>query len=91
VLNDANLPGAGLLVWHIDEDVIAAGWADNSVNAGPVYGVALEQADGLETWRSAATAAMPATPGPAAPPTPCSTRPACRRAGRTTAPRRASR
>lgn len=48
VLNDANLPGAGLLIWHVDEDVIAAGWADNSVNAGPVYGVALEQADGLE-------------------------------------------
>ncbi|MHB8079996.1 MAG: M6 family metalloprotease domain-containing protein [Candidatus Krumholzibacteriia bacterium] len=48
VLNDANLPGAGLLIWHVDEDVIAAGWATNMVNAGPVYGVALEQADGLE-------------------------------------------
>jgi M6 family metalloprotease-like protein len=48
VLNDANLPGAGLLVWHVDEDVIAANWAENKVNAGPVYGVALEQADGLE-------------------------------------------
>ncbi len=47
-LNDALLPGAGLNIWHIDEDVIAAGWYTNQVNVGPVYGVALEQADGFD-------------------------------------------
>jgi len=45
--NDSRLPQAGLNIWHIDEDVIDSGWITNEVNAGPVYGVALEQADGL--------------------------------------------
>ena len=47
ILNDALLPAGGLLIWHVDEEVIAANWAANKVNAGAVYGVALEQADGL--------------------------------------------
>ncbi len=46
-LNDSRLPQAGFNIWHIDEDVIDSGWITNEVNAGPVYGVALEQADGL--------------------------------------------
>ena len=42
----------GLLVWHIDGDQVAAygfgvdGAGGNSVNAGPIHGVALVQADG---------------------------------------------
>lgn len=45
---DGSLPGSGLLVWHVDEAVIAAGRPLNRVNAGPVPGVALCQADGLD-------------------------------------------
>jgi M6 family metalloprotease-like protein len=36
--------GGGLLVWHIDAAKQAQGGA---INAGPIHGVALEQADGL--------------------------------------------
>jgi len=54
---DAGLPGAGLLIWHIDGDAIANRMGTNSVNdkecypGGPScssqhYGVALIQADG---------------------------------------------
>lgn len=46
-LNDVRLPQAGLNIWHIDENVIDANWLVNEVNTGTVYGVALEQADGL--------------------------------------------
>jgi M6 family metalloprotease-like protein len=45
---DVTLPGEGLLVWHVDEGVIGARRALNTVNAGAVWGVALEQADGLD-------------------------------------------
>jgi M6 family metalloprotease-like protein len=40
----------GLLIWHIDQGQIAAhGFRqDNRVNSGPVHGVALVQADGLD-------------------------------------------
>lgn len=39
----------GLLVWHIDEDVLANRWATNSVNADPDrMGVWLRAADGLD-------------------------------------------
>ncbi len=47
VLNDVDLPGSGLLIWHVDEQVIDDNWTTNTINAGPVYGVSLEQADGL--------------------------------------------
>jgi len=41
--------GGGLLVWHVDSTQMALhGFnADNSVNAGPIHGLALVQADGL--------------------------------------------
>lgn len=42
----------GLLIWHIDQSVIAAGTPTNEVNVGPVHGVALEQADGLNQLRT---------------------------------------
>lgn len=55
---DAGLPGAGLLIWHVDGNRIAARMASNGVNRDECfpgglpctktrhYGVALEQADG---------------------------------------------
>jgi hypothetical protein len=43
---DQSLPAEGLLVWHVDGAVVAAARPLNEVNAGPVHGVALEQADG---------------------------------------------
>ncbi len=36
----------GLLVWHVDSTKIAQNMASNTVNAGPIHGVALVQADG---------------------------------------------
>ncbi len=47
-LFDAKFPGAGLLIWHINEAVINAGLANNTVNADENNkGVDLEEADGL--------------------------------------------
>ena len=41
--------GGGILIWHIDEDVIQAGIASNTVNADPnKKGVDLEEADGSQ-------------------------------------------
>lgn len=42
----------GLLIWHIDDGKVTSGMSNNSVNAGIVQGVALEQADGLNNLRS---------------------------------------
>jgi M6 family metalloprotease-like protein len=42
----------GLLIWHIDQGQIIAGGPSNSVNAGTIQGVALEQADGLNELRT---------------------------------------
>ena len=39
--------GGGLLVWHVDSAQIANGLPTNTVNSGPVHGVALVQGDGL--------------------------------------------
>ncbi len=45
--------GPGLLIWHIDAGQIARhGFhQDNRVNTGPIHGVALVQADGLDQLR----------------------------------------
>src|SRR6266581_178204 len=40
--------GGGLLVWHVDSAQIANGLPSNTVNSGPVHGLALVQADGLD-------------------------------------------
>jgi M6 family metalloprotease-like protein len=45
----------GLLVWHIDQNIVDAhGFrsGDNEINVGPVQGVALLQADGLNQLRT---------------------------------------
>ena len=44
---DAYLPGEGLLIWHIDEEIIDSNWNSNSVNDDETHkGVDLEEADG---------------------------------------------
>jgi len=46
---DWALPGNGILIWHIDENVINAKLADNKINADPDNrGVDLEEADGIQ-------------------------------------------
>lgn len=46
---DGNLFAPGVLIWHIDEDVVRQRWQSNKINNDPHrMGVALEQADGLE-------------------------------------------
>jgi M6 family metalloprotease-like protein len=49
----ANCPKVpGLLIWHLDLSRIAAGLVSNTVNTGPIQGVAVEQADGLNQLRT---------------------------------------
>ncbi|MFZ5433117.1 MAG: T9SS type A sorting domain-containing protein [Calditrichota bacterium] len=44
---DFGIPGSGILIWHIDEDVIEQGLTDNTVNNDPDHrGVDLVEADG---------------------------------------------
>ncbi len=46
---DLGLPGAGILIWHIDERVIREKAAENAVNNDPENrGVDVEEADGIE-------------------------------------------
>jgi len=46
---DYDIPGPGMLIWHIDERIIAAGLAANAVNTDPARrGVDLEEADGAQ-------------------------------------------
>nr|MCU0609394.1 hypothetical protein [Chitinispirillaceae bacterium] len=46
--NDVSLPASGVLVWHVDEQVIRDRLAHNLVNADSIYrGVALVEADGV--------------------------------------------
>jgi len=47
--NGRALPGAGILIWHIDETVIRENYASNRVNADRDHrGVDLEEADGAQ-------------------------------------------
>lgn len=43
---DANLPNGGLLVYHVVDDVIASRRGSNLINAGPIPGIRVEEADG---------------------------------------------
>ena len=46
---DAGLPGSGMLIWHIDKEVIAANRASNTINNDiDNRGVALEEGDGSQ-------------------------------------------
>ncbi|NOX38699.1 MAG: T9SS type A sorting domain-containing protein [Calditrichaeota bacterium] len=46
---DRGLPGSGILIWHIDENVIAAKRAENRINDDDRHrGVDLEEADGSQ-------------------------------------------
>ncbi len=46
---DWGLPGAGILIWHIDESVIAANGPENKINDDPKHrAVDIEEADGSE-------------------------------------------
>ncbi len=46
---DFGIPGAGILIWHINETKIQEGLADNTVNADPEHrGVDLVEADGAQ-------------------------------------------
>ena len=46
---DRGLPGSGILIWHIDENVIKRNRSANRINADPNYrGVDLEEADGSQ-------------------------------------------
>ncbi|MFC1553716.1 T9SS type A sorting domain-containing protein [candidate division KSB1 bacterium] len=46
---DFDIPGSGMLIWHIDERVISRGLDDNSVNSDLyMKGVDLEEADGTQ-------------------------------------------
>jgi len=46
---DSLLPGSGILIWHVDEEVIEANLASNSVNNDPFHrGIDLEEADGYD-------------------------------------------
>ncbi len=41
-------PGNGILIWHIDEKIIAENFESNSINAFKLKGVRLIEADGIE-------------------------------------------
>lgn len=46
---DFGLPGSGILIWHVDENVVVEGLAQNRVNVDPKHrGVDLEEADGAQ-------------------------------------------
>ncbi len=61
---DATLYGSGLLIWHIDENIISVTRPMNKVNDGSIYGVAVEQADGLDQLLSGANRGDAADPFP---------------------------
>lgn len=46
--NDISLPASGMLVWHVDENIIRNRIANNFVNADSLYrGISLVEADGV--------------------------------------------
>ena len=43
------MPGEGLLIWHIDEEVMSSKWDSNTVNNDEEHkGMDLEEADGAQ-------------------------------------------
>ncbi|UCG91567.1 MAG: immune inhibitor A [candidate division WOR-3 bacterium] len=46
---DFFLPGSGILVWHIDDNIVNAYWESNTMQVNPQHkGVDLEEADGIQ-------------------------------------------
>lgn len=45
---DWALPGNGILIWHIDENIINQNLSENKINVGNNRGVDLEEADGIQ-------------------------------------------
>ncbi|HEC78279.1 MAG TPA: T9SS type A sorting domain-containing protein [candidate division WOR-3 bacterium] len=46
---DFFLPGSGILIWHIDDDVLDSNWTYNTVQTDPKHkGIDLEEADGIQ-------------------------------------------
>jgi M6 family metalloprotease-like protein len=45
--------GGGLLIWHVDSAQLAQGAGSNAVNAGPIHGLALVQADNFRNLDAA--------------------------------------
>jgi len=41
------LRAPGLLVWHVDSTQVVNAWGANTINSGPIHGVVLVEADGL--------------------------------------------
>lgn len=59
-LFDNSLPGTGVVIWHVDEDVINGGLATNSVNIDPDFkGLDVEEADGGDELDQTITGATP--------------------------------
>jgi immune inhibitor A len=63
---DADLPGEGLLIYHVEADIIAASRAANRVNSGFVPGLRLEEADGMYHLLSSINRADAGDPFPGA-------------------------
>jgi M6 family metalloprotease-like protein len=45
---DWAVPGNGIVIWHVDENIINNNFASNSINAGTTRGVYVEEADGIQ-------------------------------------------
>ncbi len=45
---DYAVPGNGIVIWHIDENVIDNNIATNSINSGTTRGIFVEEADGVQ-------------------------------------------
>ncbi|MGD0484307.1 MAG: immune inhibitor A domain-containing protein [Gemmatimonadales bacterium] len=45
----------GLLVWHVDSTQLYGAWGANLVNAGPIHGLVLVEADGLDNLLSSSS------------------------------------
>ena len=45
---DWALPGSGVVIWHVDENIINDNLATNSINAGNTKGIFVEEADGIQ-------------------------------------------
>ncbi len=63
---DIDVPGSGILIWHIDERIIAAGLSSNSVNNDPdIHGIDLEEADGSQDIGESFSGILPGFATPA--------------------------